>query len=167
MNTSLKQYLFFTSLMFLFAPLSLGLTTIYYKTRYTHIQGLSINLSLIAILVLIMFLLKQRGKLAFPNFLEMKYLLFGLLSNVIIFFYVFQNSLNIEKEMTIYLIILLILLLFFFIINKKIIIKELWIFSIWFLVIDTIHYQVFFRSTSYYPSYVTTTNLFKIGRAHV
>ena len=153
MKQSSKIYLFFTSLLFLFAPLSLGLASIYFPSSEDsiHQQGLLFNLGLIVILVLIMFLLKQRKKLSYPNISEMKYLLFGFISNIIIFFYVFQNSLNIEKEMTVYLIILMILLLYFFIIDKKTIIKELWIFSVWFLVVDTIHYQVYFQERYLFP----------------
>lgn len=145
MKTSSKLYLFFTSLMFLFAPLALGLAFIYFTTGYSsekvHLQGLSLNIVFIAILTGIILLLIRRKKLKFPNLNEKKILLFGLLSNIVIFFYVFQQSLEIEKEMTIYLIIFIILLLYFFIIDKKTIIKELWILSIWFLVIDTIHYN--------------------------
>jgi hypothetical protein len=153
MKHSSKIYLFFTSLLFLFAPLSLGLASIYFPDSEDniHLQGIVINLGLLAILALIMFLLKVRKKLSYPNVSEMKYLLFGFISNIIIFFYVFQNSLNIEKEMTVYLIILIILLLYFFIIDKKTIIKELWIFSVWFLVVDTIHYQVYFQERYLFP----------------
>lgn len=146
MKASSRLYLFFTSLLFLFPPLALGLASIYFAVSYdtVHFPGLMINIGLIVILGLIMFLLIERRQLKFPSFNDRKFLLFGILSNIVIFFYTFQQSLDIERLMTIYLIMIVILFLYFIIINKKPIIKELWILSIWFLLVDTLHYRYWY-----------------------
>ena len=158
MKSSSRLYLFFTSLLFLFPPLSLGLAGIYFNSSYNtmHIPGLLINIGLIAILILIIILLIHRKELNLPNLADKKFLLFGILSNIIIFFYVFQESLNITKEMTIYLIVIAILLLYFFIIDKKTVIKELWILSIWFFVIDTIHFNYIYAGWGYSTNEIST-----------
>lgn len=155
MKTTSKLYLFFTSLMFLFAPLSLGLTAIYFEINNDemYLPGLLVNVILLLILALIISLLIKNKKLEIPNAIERKILLFGFLSNVVIYFYVFQNSLVIEKFITIYITLVLILLLYYFIISKRPIIYELWIFGIWFLIMDTIHYQ-FVWTEGYYNQYV-------------
>ncbi len=143
MATTSKLYLFFTSLMFLFAPLSIGLASIYFDldNDEIHLPGLLVNVILLLILSLIIALLLKKRKLILPNLMEKKFLLFGLLSNLVIYFYVFQNSLAIKEFITVYLVTVLILLLYTFIISKKTIIYELWIFGIWFFIMDTVHYQ--------------------------
>lgn len=158
--TSSKLYLFFTSLMFLFAPLSLGLASIYFKFDIDNIhnQGLLVNVILLLILVAIIGLLVKSKKLETPNLIEKKYLLFGFLSNVVMYFYVFQNSLVIEEFITIYITTILILLLYYFVISKRPIIYELWIFSIWFFIVDTIHYQ-FIWTEGYYSNHPIDVNL--------
>ena len=161
MKTSSKLYLFFTSLMFRFAPLSIGLASIYFEfdNDDIHLPGLLVNVILLLILSLIIFILIKKGKLQLPNLLEKKFLLFGLLSNVVMYFYVFQNSLVIEEFITIYLTIVLILLLYYFIINKKPIIYELWIFGIWFFIMDTIHYQFIYQDD--YQGALVNVNFFQ------
>lgn len=161
MKTSSKLYLFFTSLMFLFAPLSIGLAAIYFEIENDdiHLPGLLVNGILLLILVGVIIALIKKQKLLFPNLLEKKFLLFGFLSNVVIYFYVFQNSLVIEEFITVYLTIILILLLYYVIISKKPIIYELWIFGIWFFIADTIHYQFIF--TDYDSSATVSVNFFQ------
>ena len=158
MKTSSKLYLFFTSLMFLFAPLSIGLAAIYFEfdNDEIHLPGLLVNVILLLILVGIIGALISQKKLLMPNLLEKKFLLFGLLSNVVMYFYVFQNSLVIEELITVYITVVLILLLYFIIISKKPIIYELWIFGIWFFIMDTIHYQ--FIYTGYNGTLINDVN---------
>ena len=116
MKTTSKLYLFFTSLMFLFSPLSLGLAAIYFEMNNDdiHLPGLLVNIILLLILAFIIGLLIKNKKLEIPNLFERKFLLFGFLSNVVIYFYVFQYSLNIQRLMSIYLVVFIILILYFF-----------------------------------------------------
>ncbi len=160
MKTSSKLYLFFTSLMFLFAPLSIGLAAIYFEidNDEIHLPGLLVNVILLLILVGIIGALIYKKKLLMPNLLEKKFLLFGLLSNVVMYFYVFQNSLVIEEFITVYITVVLILLLYFVIISKKPIIYELWILGVWFFIMDTIHYQFIYRTGSYYDYEIIDVN---------
>ena len=155
MKTTSKLYLFFTSLMFLFAPLSIGLAAIYFEfdNDDIHLPGLLVNAILYIILLSIIALLLKNNKLELPNLLEKKFLLFGILSNVVMYFYVFQNSLAIEEFITLYITTVLILLLYYFIISKKPIIYELWIFGIWFFIMDTVHYQLIWKD-GYYEQYL-------------
>lgn len=151
MKTSSKLYLFFTSLMFLFAPLSIGLAAIYFEfdEDKIHLPGLLVNVILLLILVGVIGALIKKKKLLMPNLLEKKYLLFGLLSNIVMYFYVFQYSLVIEEFISVYITVVLILLLYFVIISKKPIIYELWILGIWFFILDTIHYQFIYSTTDF------------------
>lgn len=161
MKPTSKLYLFFTSLMFLLAPLSLGLAAIYFEfnDNKMHIPGLLINIVLLIILLSIIALLIRNKKLVLPNLIDRKFLIFGLLSNVVMYFYVFQNSLSIERYITIYIIIVLILLLYNIIISRKTILYELWIFSVWFFVVDTIHYN-FIYDWRYYVANINV-NIFQ------
>ncbi len=143
MKKTSKLYLFFTSLFFLFSPFSLGLTYIYFDDaeEFLEINGLIINIVLILILGTVMGILIFKEKLNMPNKEEIKYLIFGLLSNVVMYFYVFQDPLNIEKFMTIYFAMILILLLYMLIIDYKKLNYELWIIAVFFFVVDFIHYE--------------------------
>jgi hypothetical protein len=147
--------------MFLFAPLSIGLAAIYFELDNDdiHLPGLLVNVILLLILVGIMAGLIAKKKLLLPSLLEKKFLLFGLLSNIVIYFYVYQNSLNIEELINVYIVTILILLLYFTIISKKPIIYELWIFGIWFFILDTIHYQ--FIYTNNYDAAGIDVNFFQ------
>ncbi len=143
MKTVSKIYLFITSLFFLFSPFSLGLVIIYFED--TNLEeygsGLIVNLVLLLILGTVIAFNISKKKLAVPNQFEIKLLLFGLLSNIVIYFYVFQNSLNIDYFMTIYFTIILVLLLYLLIIDRTNLNYELWIFAILFFIVDFIHYQ--------------------------
>ena len=77
----------------------------------------------------------------FPTKPEIKLLIFGIMSNIVVYFYVFQNSLKIDYFITIYFTIILVLFLYMIIIDRKRLNYELWIFAILFFVVDLIHFQ--------------------------
>jgi len=141
-----KLYLFFTSLFFLFSPFSLGLVFIYFEDTNISYEsaGMFINIVLVLILVTIIGALYYKEKIEMPKKEELKYLIFGLLSNVIMYFYVFQEYLNIEKFMTIYFTIIIVLLLFMLIIDHKKLNYELWILAVLFFIVDFIHFEYIF-----------------------
>jgi len=162
MKNASRIYLFITSLFFMFSPFSLGIVEIYFEdtTMKDHISGLIVNMSIIFILSIILGILIKNGKLKIPNNFEIKLLVFGILSNIVVYFYTFQNSLNIEKFITIYFTIVLILILYYFVIDRKKLNYELWIFAILFLMVDFIHFSYIFRDYeggAYFPSYVQAT----------
>ena len=150
-NTS-KIYLFLTSLFFMFAPFSLGLVEIYFENSEIGDQyyGLMFNIALIIILPVTIGILLKNKKLQLPNRMEIKFLVFGLLSNIVIFFYTFQNALHIENFVTIYFTIILVLLLYMLMIDQKKINYELWILAVLFFIVDFIHYQYIGDHSEYF-----------------
>lgn len=152
-----KIYLFLTSLFFLFSPFALGIEDIYFEdtSLVEHISGLIVNSALILIMGVTIAILIKNKKLKAPNLVEIKYLIFGFLSNVVIYFYAFQNSLNIEKFITIYFTMIIILLLYQIIIDRKTINYELWIFALLFFIVDFIHFEYIYVEDSnggYFPN---------------
>ena len=74
---------------------------------------------LLLILGITIAILITNKRLSSPTRLEMKFLLFGFLSNIVIFFYAFQNALNIEEFVTIYFTMILVLLLYMLMVDRK------------------------------------------------
>lgn len=143
MKTTSKIYLFITSLFFIFSPFSLGLSVIYFEdsSLSEHISGLIMNVGLLIILGTTVAILISKKKLAPPSKFEIRLLIFGILSNIVIYFYVFQNSLSIDNFMTIYFTIILVLFLYMLVIDRHKYNYELWIFAILFLIVDFIHFE--------------------------
>jgi len=143
MKEKFKIYLFLTSLFFMFAPFSLGLTVIYFEDTLLMewTSGLIVNVCLWAILGIVIGILIKKKKILNPTRLELKLLLFGILSNVVLYFYTFQNSLKIDHFITIYFSMILILLLYQVIIDRKKFNYELWIIAVLFFSIDIIHFN--------------------------
>ncbi len=137
-----KLYLFFTSLFFLFSPFSLGLVAIYFEDSNLEdeFSGLIMNVGLVIILGIVMGSMIAKEKLEKPNINEIKLLIFGALSNIVIYFYVFQNALNIDDFVTIYFAMILILFLYLIIIDHVNLNYELWIFAILFFTVDLIFF---------------------------
>lgn len=165
-NTS-KIYLFIVSLFFMFSPFSLGMVEIYFEdTRLTDwSSGLIVNSVLLLILIIVLGILIKNNKLPVPNKTEIKFLIFGVLSNIIIYFYTFQNSLEIWRYVTIYSTILFILILYLFVIDRKKFNYELWIFAIFFFIVDFIHFTYIFidhDGVGYLPAYIDATFLHRI-----
>ena len=159
MKNASRIYLFITSLFFMFSPFSLGIVEIYFEdtSMKDHISGIIVNLALVLILVTVLGIVIKKEKLKVPNEFEIKLLIFGLLSNIVIYFYAFQNSLEIERFITIYFTIIMVLILYYFIIDRKRLNYELWIFAILFLIVDFIHFEYIFRDYgggSYFPHYI-------------
>ena len=168
MKNASKVYLFITSLFFMFSPFSLGIVEIYFEdsTLMEHVNGIIVNLGLLIVMIIILSILVKKGKLKIPIKPEIKLLIFGLLSNIVVYFYTFQNSLDIEKFITIYFTIFLILILYYFIIDRKKLNYELWILAILFLVVDFIHFEYIFIENPWisYPNtiYIDSTFLHRL-----
>ena len=143
MKVTSKIYLFITSLFFLFSPFSFGIVIIYFEDTILleHIGGLIVNSVLLLILGITILILIADNRLSSPTKLEVKFLIFGFLSNIAIYFYTFQYSLNIENYMTTYFTVILILFLYLLIIDKSNLNHELWIIAIVFFVADLIHFS--------------------------
>ncbi|MCK5761971.1 MAG: hypothetical protein KAH16_03630 [Candidatus Izimaplasma sp.] len=165
-NTS-RIYLFVTSLFFMFSPFSFGIVVIYFEdsTLLEYSSGLIVNAVLLLILFAVLSLLITKKKLSIPNLYEKKLLIFGLLSNIVIYFYTFQNSLEIMKYITIYSTIILILILYLFIIDRNKLNYELWILAILFIVVDFIHFSYIFtehNGGAHFPNNVEATFIQRI-----
>ncbi len=136
-----KIYFILTYMFFIYPPFILGLVEIYQKNENIeeHITSLIVNIILIAIIAIVCGLLIMAKKLHIPNNLEIKHLLFGFTGNIVMYFYTFQNGMNIENIVTIYLVLLIVLIVDYLLISRKFKVKELWILLTLFLVVDYIH----------------------------
>ena len=136
-----KIYFILTYMFFIYPPFIFGLVAIYQKTDAVeeHITSLIVNIILIAVIALVCGALIMAKKLHIPNSHEIKYLLFGFTGNIVMYFYTFQNGMNIDNFVTIYLILLVVLTVDFLLISKKFRVKELWILLTLFLVVDYVH----------------------------
>ena len=118
-----KIYFILTYMFFLYPPFIFGLVEIYRESdaMKEHIVSLIVNLILIAVIAIVCGSLIKAKKLHVPNTLEIKHLIFGLTGNIVMYFYTFQNIMNIEDIITIYLILLIVLVVDYLLISKKII----------------------------------------------
>lgn len=134
-------YLILTYLFFIYPPFIWGLVLIYQEGNYgrEHITSLIINLILILFIALVCGLLIYKEKIHVPSDKEIKHLLFGLIGNVVVYFYTFQNVMKIDDIVTIYLVLLIVLGVHTLLISKKLLAKELWILMPIFLVLDYWH----------------------------
>ena len=124
-----RIYLILTYSFYILSPFIWGLIEIYseYSNDSNHILGFIINVVVLALIFLICMFLVNRGKLHAPDTLEKKYLIFGLVGNLMMYFYVYQNSLEIDKIITVYLVLLVVLSVHYLLIQRKFRPLELWI----------------------------------------
>ncbi|AIO18400.1 Acetyltransferase (GNAT) family protein [Candidatus Izimaplasma bacterium HR1] len=134
-------YLILTYLFFIYPPFIWGLVLIYQEGNYgeEHIVSLWINLILIAVIAAICVLLIYKNKIHKPKGNEIKHLIFGLIGNIVVYFYTFQNLMKIDDYISIYLILLIVLGVHYLLISRKIVAKELWLLMPIFLALDLIH----------------------------
>lgn len=137
-------YRILTYVMFTLPPFIWGLVLLYADQRADNIHVISLIVNVFVLLFggLIVSILMKLKKLHVPSQLELKYLLFGLVGNVVVYLYTFQNDLEIRNVVTIYLVLLIVLFVRYILITKKITVWELWILLPIYLVIDTIHFRL-------------------------
>lgn len=138
---SSKIYFLFTSIMMLVPPLSLGFTSIFFNNNNFNLDivGLIMNYSAILAIVIIGSLLVGSSKIDKPKTKDIMLLLFGLLSNIVIYLFAFQAYLKIDDYIDIYISTISILLLYFIFVNKKYFNYELSILSILFFAFYRFH----------------------------
>lgn len=131
-------YIILTYLFFIYPPFIWGLVSIYQEGNYgkEHITSLIINLIIIAVIVLVCGLFISKGKLHIPSEKEIKHLIFGFIGNIVIYFYTFQNLMNIDNIVTIYLVIIIVLGVHYILLSKRLQAIELWILMPIFLILD-------------------------------
>lgn len=139
MITKNKIYIIIGYVSFVLPPFIWGFVEIYSKTPTPHVTSLIINLILLLITISVLLLLIKSKKLQVPSLHEQKTILFGFIGNIVVYFYTFQNFMNIENWITIYLVILIILGIYSYLFTKKLEPKELWFFASLFIIIDTTH----------------------------
>lgn len=152
-----RLYFILTYTFFIYPPFILGLVNIYSPyDQNVHITVLIINLIVLLLLGIVCYLLILNKKLHPPKTEEIKYLLFGFTGNVVMYFYTFQNNLNIENIVTIYLVLLIVLFVFYLLISKKFRPLELWILLPIFLVYDYLFLAL--RGCGWASSYLCYVN---------
>jgi len=135
-----KLYQILGYLEFIFVPFIAGLVIVFRDMNANDVEIYTLVINLVVTLVLSIILSLASGKgLPALTKLDLKYLLFGFLGNIIIYFYTFQNALEIEKFVTIYIVILLILVCKYLIFDRTFRHKELWISMLVFFIVDIIN----------------------------
>lgn len=144
MKAMRQFYMIVSYVMFILPPFIWGLVVLYADNPdiKVHIISLFVNLIVLTVLGLIASILMKKEILHLPSSLEIRYLLFGLVGNIVVYFYTFQNMMNIENIVTIYLILLIVLAVRYFLITKQIRVWELWIILPIFLLVDTLHLRI-------------------------
>lgn len=139
-----KMYYILTYMFFLYPPFIWGLVSIYNNSSELkdHILTLIINIILIICLIGGVAFAIIKETLHFPKKIEQKHLIFGLLSNIVVYFYTFQNALNISNLVTVYLLLMIVLMMYSLLISKQIKPLELWILLPLFIIIDYIHLAI-------------------------
>ena len=122
MKKQSRLYYILSYVFFILPPFIWGLVELYREQNYdtVHITSLIINILVYVVLVVVIALLVYKKKMHIPTQEERKYLLFGFIGNIVIYFYTFQNLMNIDNIVTIYLVLMIILVVYYFLIQKKI-----------------------------------------------
>jgi hypothetical protein len=143
-----KVYFLLMVILLMLPVVSWGFTGIYVQPGLIGrlSQGLLINGLAITIIVMAGIILISFRLLRIPNRRCICQLIFGLLGNVIIFLFVFQNELQIAHYIDIYISTIGILLLYFLIVNRKSINVELSLLSIGLFALISYHRQFIYRS---------------------
>lgn len=136
-----KLYIIISFILFILPPFIWGLVEIYSEnpSLEIHIVSLLVNLSVYLLIISIIGILIFKKRIHCPQETERKYLLFGLVGNLTIYFYTFQNFMNIDDFVTIYLVMIVILSVYYLLFSRQFKPLELWILAPTFLLIDSIH----------------------------
>ncbi|MBN2605616.1 MAG: hypothetical protein JXR62_07340 [Bacilli bacterium] len=157
-----RIYLILAYMFFIYPPFIAGLVFIYNETG-DNVETISLFVNILVLLVLtgVISLFIANKKLHIPTKEEIKYLIFGLVGNIVMYFYTFQNNLNLENIVTIYLVLLIVMGVHYALISKKFQPLELWILLPIFLVYDYLYLILTgcgysnqyncYQSTSSYP----------------
>lgn len=128
MKKTNKTYFILTYLFFVYPPFISGIVSIYWPRGLDlHITSLIANIILILVIFAVCAILYLNKKIHLPTMEEQRYLLFGFLGNIVVYFYTYQYSLNIERIITVYLILILVLGFYYILIERKLKPIELWI----------------------------------------
>ena len=137
-----ELYKILSYVFFILPPFICGLVMIYSgeQNETPQIISLFINIFIYIILSTTLYFLIKKNKLSLPTLEDKKHLLFGFIGNITVYFYTFQDSMNIDNIITIYLVLLIILGVYYFLFSRTFKPLELWILVPSFLIIDTIHF---------------------------
>lgn len=154
-------YHILTYVMFILPPFIWGLVLLYANqtTDNIHVISLIVNVILLILGGLIIFILIKRDILHKPTVLELKYLLFGFIGNIVVYLYTFQNDLEIRNIVTIYLVLFIVLVVRYFLISKRITVWELWILLPIYLLLDTVHLLLHGCGVTDYIGYCTPNDV--------
>lgn len=156
------QRIFFilSYVLFILPPFIWGLVELYTDNPRleVHVISLIVNVIVLCLITGVCGIFIWKKKLHMPTTSECKQLIFGFIGNVVVYFYTFQNIMNLQDFVTVYLILLIVLVVRFFLIKREITAWELWILLPMFLVIDYLHLAVSGCGwTNYYSCYPNTS----------
>jgi hypothetical protein len=136
-----KIYDIFSYVMFVLPPFIWGLVELYTMNspRPVHMISLWVNLAILVAAAVIGYVFIRYKRLKKPDRANISQLGFGLVGNVLIYLYTFQNPLNLQNIVTIYVVLLLVLVAHYVLIKRRVSPLELWILMPLFIIIDYAH----------------------------
>lgn len=140
MKNNLVYYIM-TYVMYLYPPFVMFMIMINFEDMSDQMMwtiGFLSNLFFVLITIVILYLLAVKKKIPKIEKDEKHHMIFGLIGNLIIFLYVYQNQMNIEKYVSVFSLVLLLVLAYRYLISNQISFKEIFVFSIVFGVVDYI-----------------------------
>ncbi len=134
-------YYIMTYVMYLYPPFIYGMIVINVDrisdTR-TWILGGIINIIFVLVTTAVLYLLSKYKKIPLIQKDEKNHFIFGYIGNVIVFLYVYQYVMDIERVVSVFSLVLILVIAYKYLIAKKIIFKEIFYMSIIYSVIDYI-----------------------------
>ena len=97
---------------------------------------LLINLIFLVLLLIFICVLILVHKLKIPTEKDRSEIIFGIIGNIVVYFYIFQNQFNISNVVTVYLVVLLVMVLHWVLISHQFNFNELWVLLVIFIIVD-------------------------------
>jgi hypothetical protein len=159
MTQTKKVYIILSYILFILPPFIGGLVLIYadFSSSSYHITSLIINIITILVIGLLLFGLVRMKKLHKPSFLESKTILFGLIGNLMLYLYTFQQKLQLENIVTVYIVLFIIIAVHRLLLGKSLKPLELWITLPIYMIYD--YTYTLLRGCGFSSHYTCTANL--------
>lgn len=134
-------YYIMTYIMYLYPPFIWFMVMVNFDTMSDQNQwivGLVVNVIFVLITSSVLYLLAYLKKIPKIEQDEKAHFIFGYVGNVIVYLYVYQNLMNIERWYSVFTLVLILVIAYKYLISQKITFKEILLFSVIFGVIDYI-----------------------------
>lgn len=138
-----RYYVIMSYLAFIFSPFIYGVVAIFHRSNYyisSEVLTIYVNYGVVLALGIVTFLFAYFDLINKPSKTDLMHVIFGLLGNLLVILYIFQDYLQIDQIVTIYAVLMIVLALHSLLISHKIQAKELWVLLIVFSIIDYLRF---------------------------